>query len=98
SDVNRVKLIPPGFNGAAFIPATTSPGVRADAYPLTSLDDSPGGVPLYKNNELVGGVGVTGDDSPTDLLPAGAIFFEQSQRNSTSGFKTGQDPDEDIAL
>jgi uncharacterized protein GlcG (DUF336 family) len=98
SDVNRVKLIPPGFFGGAPVSATTSPGVRAPLLVPTSLSDSPGGVPLYKNGHLVGGVGVTGDGSPTDLAPAGAIIFKESQVNFTSGFKAGPDTDEDVAL
>src|SRR5687767_9814718 len=86
SDVNRVKLIPPGFDGAALVSPTISPGVRAPAFPLTSLNDSPGGLPLYINGDLVGGLGVTGDGSPTDLTPAGAIFFKETQRTATPGF------------
>ena len=98
TDVNRVKLIPPGFDGAAPVSPLVSPGVRAPAYPLTSLDDSPGGVPLYKGGTLVGGVGVTGDGFPTNLLPAGAIFFKETQRQATSGFETNKDADEEVAL
>ncbi len=98
TDVNRAKLLPPGFSGNTPIASTISPGIRAPAFPLTSLDDSPGGVPLYKNGYLVGGIGVTGDGYPTNLLPAGAIFFNQTQRDSTTGFETGDDTDEDIAL
>jgi uncharacterized protein GlcG (DUF336 family) len=115
SDVNRVKLIPPGFVGSAStdqlvngvgtaIPAGTinradiSPGVRAPLFPLTSLNDSPGGVPLYKGGHLVGGIGVTGDGDPTDLTPAGAILFGQTQKTATTGFKTEEDTDEFVAL
>jgi len=98
SDVNRVKLIPPDFDGSAPVPPNVSPGVRAPLLPLTSLNDSPGGVPLYKNDRLVGGVGVVGDRSPTDLAPAGAIFFEDNRKDATTGFKTGDDLDEFVAL
>lgn len=98
SDVNRVKLIPPGFDGNAPVAATTSPGVRAPAFPLSSLNDSPGGVPLYKGGHLVGGIGVTGDRAPTNLAPAAAIFFKETQTDATTGFKIGGDLDEDVAL
>jgi uncharacterized protein GlcG (DUF336 family) len=111
SDVNTVKLIPPGFNGALRVDSTVSPGSpigrafdkpslpgRGGVFPLASLNDSPGGVPLYKDGHLVGGVGVTGDGGPTNLAPAAAIFLRQTQKTSTSGFKTGPDRDEEIAL
>lgn len=102
SDVNTVKLIPPGFDGGALVDDTLSPGSpltgRGGVFPLASLNDSPGGVPLYKSGKLVGGVGVTGDGSPTNFLPASAIFLKQTQTTSTSGFKTGRDTDEEIAL
>jgi uncharacterized protein GlcG (DUF336 family) len=100
TDVNTAKLIPPGFDGSAPVASTISPGVRKPAVPLvlTTLSDSPGGVPLYKHGALVGGIGVTGDGSPTDLNPAGAILFDQVQHDFTSGFKAGHDTDEDVAL
>jgi uncharacterized protein GlcG (DUF336 family) len=112
TDVNRVKLIPPGFVGdfttdqliangqiVTVQPDNAiSPGVRAPLFPLTSLNDSPGGVPLYKGGHLVGGVGVTGDGDPTDLTPAAAILFKQGQKAATTGFKFGEDSDEFVAL
>ena len=108
SDVNRFKAIPPGFNPLDLSPTKDAPGdpqtgkistgVRGGAVALTSLNDSPGGVPLYKNGELVGGLGVTGDGSPTDLSAAAAIIANQVQNNSTPGFKAGRDTDEEVAL
>ncbi|HET6409444.1 MAG TPA: hypothetical protein VFG14_16270, partial [Chthoniobacteraceae bacterium] len=112
TDVNRVKLIPPGFIGnlttdqliaqgqiATFQPGgAISPGIRAPLFPLTSLNDSPGGVPLYKGGHLVGGIGVTGDGDPTDLTPAAAILFKDGQKAATTGFKFGKDTDELVAL
>ena len=98
SDVNRVKQIPAGFDGGALVGATTSPGVRAPGVLFTSLQDSPGGVPLYKNGELVGGIGVTGDGSPTNLSAAAAILAQDVQKNATPGFRFGEDRDELVAL
>jgi uncharacterized protein GlcG (DUF336 family) len=60
SDVNR-------FKKTDLIPTSTSPGTFGSPIPGTSLDGSPGGVPLYKNGILVGGVGVTGDGSDNSI-------------------------------
>ena len=98
SDVNRFKQIPPGFDPLALKTPFQSPGVRGEMVALTSLNDSPGGVPLYKGGHLVGGIGVTGDGSPTDLGAASAILAGFTQRTATTGYKTGRDTDEDIAL
>ncbi|MHA3770855.1 GlcG/HbpS family heme-binding protein [Verrucomicrobiota bacterium sgz303538] len=98
SDINRFKQIPPGFNPALLSPPTFSPGVRGNPVPFTSLNDSPGGVPLYKSGTLVGGVGVVGDNDPTNLAPAAAIFAGFTQRSATLGFKAGRDKDEEVAL
>lgn len=99
SDVNAIKKIPPGFDGRALVPVRfSSPGVRAPLVLFGSLQDSPGGVPLYKNGELVGGVGVCGDNDPTDLSAAAAILSKDTQRDSTPGFKFGEDTDELVAL
>lgn len=98
SDVNRIKKIPAKFKGATAIASTLSPGARAPGVPFSSLNDSPGGVPLYKNGELVGGIGVTGDGSPTNLSAASAILQKKTQQHATSGFKKGDDTDEKIAL
>ncbi len=110
SDVNRFKVIPPGFDPLNLAPdpkalrfadphtKLVSPGVRGQPVALSSLNDSPGGVPIYKGGHLVGGVGVTGDGSPTDLSAAAAILSGFSQRTATTGYKDGRDTDEDVAL
>src|SRR6195256_5000535 len=86
SDINRFKQFfgvpPPPIGG-------TSPGVMGSPIPGTSLDGSPGGVPLYKNGHLVGGIGVTGDGTPPF-----AIF----RAENPFVFIPGYDKDEDVAL
>lgn len=86
SDVNRYK-------GPPFGPAMEGGTNGAPvASPITGgLAGSPGGVPLYRNGILLGGVGVAGDgDGPTFIIPnqppdadedvamAGQVGFEPS--------------------
>jgi len=71
--------------------------------PGTSLNDSPGGVPIYKNGKLVGGVGVTGAGQPINIstgfaIILGALHQVKNQPNATPGFEEGPDTDEDVAL
>ena len=56
----------------------------------SSLDGSPGGVPLYKNGQLVGAIGVTGDGVPGPI----ALFRAENPFILINGY----DKDEDIAL
>src|SRR2546423_3118767 len=70
SDVNHFKktdliTCPPG---------STSPGTFGTSIAFSSLDGSPGGVPLYKNGQLVGGVGVTGDGTPQPSVLSTAVL------------------------
>ena len=113
SDINRLKKIAnPLVPGAPFDPLDLraslapgdlrriSPGVRGTPIIPGSLTDSPGGVPLYKNGHLVGGLGVTGDGTPTNLATAAAIFLSETQLYSTPGFVANAvlDADEQVAL
>jgi len=91
-----------------------SPGTFGTPILGTSLDGSPGGVPLYKNGVLLGGIGVTGDGTPkppipimptppvfpTLLLPCfGPIPPAGNVRDENPFvFVNGADVDEDVAL
>ena len=91
SDVNHFKKADMMYLPPPIPPAVTpSPGTFGSPIAGTSLDGSPGGVPLYKNGQLVGGIGVTGDGVPGPIAGFRAenpfIFID------------GYDRDEDIAL
>ena len=113
SDINRLKQIAnplapaspfdPNDLRASSAPGDArriSPGVRGNTILPGSLNDSPGGVPLYKNGRLVGAIGVTGDGLPTNLAPAAAIFLSETNSTSTPGFVATvlSDADEQVAL
>lgn len=115
SDVNRFKktdlLVCPNPPPT---PAVPSPGTFGSPIAFTSLDGSPGGVPLYKNGELVGGIGVTGDGTPQPPVPymptppfppfAACIFASlpppggNARDENPFIFISGADVDEDVAL
>jgi uncharacterized protein GlcG (DUF336 family) len=84
SDINKFRK--PG----SVISFSSTPGLTILPVVGSSLDGSPGGVPLYKNGVLVGGVGVTGDGVP------GPIPGLRSQ--NPFQFIPDYDIDEDIAL
>ena len=83
SDINKFRA--PG----SVITFSSTPGLTIVPVFGTSLDGSPGGVPLYKNGILVGGIGVTGDNRP------GPVVF-RSQNPFT--FIPDYDIDEEVAL
>jgi uncharacterized protein GlcG (DUF336 family) len=84
SDINK-------FRGPdSVISFSATPGKTIQAVPNTSLDGVPGGVPLYKNGQLVGGLGVTGDGIPGPI--------PNFRAENPFIFINGYDKDEDIAL
>lgn len=111
SDVNHFKktnLIP---CPPATPPATQSPGTQGSPIAFTSLDGSPGGLPLYKNGVLVGGLGITGDGTPlpsipfvptpplAPLPPCIVIPVTTTARDENPFiYISGYDKDEDVAL
>jgi uncharacterized protein GlcG (DUF336 family) len=83
SDINKFKA--PG----SVIVMSPTPGNSIVKVLFTSLDGTPGGIPLYKGGHLVGGVGVTGDG-----IPGPADFRDENPLVFIGGY----DKDEDIAL
>jgi uncharacterized protein GlcG (DUF336 family) len=92
SDVNRFKdpstydSMAWGGGGTNGAPITLGPAA------LSGLAGSPGGVPLYKNGKLIGGVGATVFDIPNPPTNIPALSDIQMKAKQTA------DPDEDAAL
>jgi uncharacterized protein GlcG (DUF336 family) len=70
-------LTQPG-GGAWNIGNSNDPGTGDDAVEERGLIEFPGGLPLYKDGMLVGGIGVSGDggDQDEDVAEAGAVGYE----------------------
>jgi uncharacterized protein GlcG (DUF336 family) len=94
----------PGTYGASVYTGTSNTVIASGTGAVgTSLNDAPGGVPLYKGGELVGGVGVTGHGAPINISTGFAIILSglgkiTTQADATPGFTVGPDTDEDVAL
>ena len=114
SDVNHFKKTDMMYCPPPIPPAITpSPGTFGTPIVFTSLDGSPGGVPLYKNGLLLGGIGVTGDGTPqppSSFVPAiGPLFIVPpciipapvpgiARDENPFIYINGYDRDEDVAL
>ncbi len=89
SDINTFKA--PG----SVIVFNSTPGLSLVAPPLPitgGLAGTPGGVPLYKAGQLVGGIGVAGDgDGPTDVTPQTIANADQDEDVALAG-QTGFAP------
>jgi uncharacterized protein GlcG (DUF336 family) len=84
SDINKFRA--PG----SVIMFNQTPGKSIVPVKFSSLDGTPGGVPLYKGGELVGGIGVTGDGVPGPI--------PNFRAENPFIYIAGPDKDEDIAL
>lgn len=93
SDINKFKA--PG----SVISFGSSPGTTLIAPPLPltgGLAGTPGGLPLYKNGELVGGIGVAGNGvAPTAITPAGTRAADTDEDVALAG-QTGLAPSSSI--
>jgi uncharacterized protein GlcG (DUF336 family) len=93
SDVNRFKN-PGTYSPAVFGGGGTNGGMIGPVPALSGLAGSPGGVPLFKNGKLIGGVGVSG--SRRSIKPK----FPRTGLAALDDIQAAQirDVDEDVAL
>ena len=91
SDINKFRA--PG----SVISFGPQPGLTIKPVFGSSLDGSPGGVPLYRNGVHIGAVAVTGDGVPGPLITDPASPTTLRSENPFT-FIPGYDKDEDIAL
>ena len=92
TDVNRFKN-PHSGHVADFTSGTNGDSIIGPPFEAVSgLAGSPGGVPLYRNGTLIGGVGVAGQTNATKDNPFSILADIQIQSQQR------YDPDEDVAL
>ncbi|HMJ92122.1 MAG TPA: heme-binding protein [Candidatus Acidoferrum sp.] len=89
TDVNRFKNPHAGFDPLSLLGGTNGAAITGPA-PLTGLAGSPGGVPLFRDRLLIGGIGVAGHTRANTANPLPPLADIQRQQ--------GYDPDEDVAL
>ncbi len=100
TDVNRFKnpiigydatSTAGGTNGASVLdPGTVLKNIALVAPAISGLAGSPGGVPLFRDKMLIGGIGVAGRTRAPAVSPLSALADIQVRQ--------GYDPDEDVAL
>ncbi|MEO7298189.1 MAG: heme-binding protein [Verrucomicrobiota bacterium] len=88
SDVNRFKN-PSSFSASAYGGSGTNGGAIGPVVALSGLAGTPGGVPLFRNKKLIGGVGVAGTSRK---IRTGIPALDDIQVTQ------GRDLDEDVAL
>jgi uncharacterized protein GlcG (DUF336 family) len=83
SDENAISSRSLGFltqpgGGAWNVGNSNDPGTGDDSVEERGLIEIPGGLPLYKNGVLVGGIGVSGDggDQDEDVAEAAVVGYE----------------------
>ena len=89
SDINTFKA--PG----SVITYGSSPGTNLVAPPLSltgGLEGTPGGLPLYKNDALVGGVGVAGNGVAVTAITPAVITRPDSDEDAALAGQTGFAP------